>query len=156
WEEFYANFQLSSIFRGAWTFAEIHLVDPHGAIVRKPSGVLNFANMFESTNAPAKPPSTNPAPRVLVYSLFVTNGFLSIQDESRHRPFHTEYRPINIAPKNLSTRPGTDTPYSFHAENDTGKMLDWTGSITVQPFSSRGHIDLKRGEPKKYNPYLDD
>ncbi len=156
WEEFYVNFQLSSIFRRAWTFEEIHLIDPRGAIVRHQNGVLNLANMLESSNAPAKPPSTNPPPRLLVYSLFITNGFLSIEDKSRRSPFHTEYRPINIALKNFSTRSGTDTPYSFRAENDTGKTLDWAGSITLEPFSSRGHIDLKRGEPKKYNPYLDD
>ncbi len=153
WEEFYANFQLSSIFRRAWTFDEIHLIDPHGAIVLQRNGQWNIANLFASTNSPS---TTNAVPRLFVYRLSITNGFVSIEDQTRHRPFRTEYRPINILVRNLSTRPGADTPYSFHAENDTGKTLDWTGDITVQPFSSRGRLDVKRGQPKKYQPFLED
>src|SRR5688572_13072135 len=155
WEEFYANFQLSSLFRWAWTFREIHLIEPQGAVILQRNGQFNFANMFERTNAPAKP-RNDEVSRVNVFLLNITNGFVSLEDLTRRKPFRTEYRPINILLKNLTTRPGTGTPYSFRAENDTGKTLDWAGDITVQPFSSGGRIDLQKGEPKKYQPYLDD
>ena len=154
WEEFKANFQLSSLFRWAWTFKEIHLIDFRGAVVLQRDGKFNFANMFERTDP--KPRKDDEVSRVRVFLLSITNGFVSLEDHTRRKPFRTEYRPINILVRNLTTRPGTGTPYSFHAENDTGKMLDWEGDITVAPFSSHGTIDLKNGEPHKYEPYLDD
>src|SRR5947207_8705984 len=51
WDELYINFQTSSLFRWAWTFKEIRLVQPFGEIIVFPDGRLNFANMFDS---PAK------------------------------------------------------------------------------------------------------
>src|SRR5262245_40377536 len=97
WEDFYANFQLSSLFRLAWTFKEIHLIDPNGAVVLKKDGKLNFANMFEpDPNAPPKPKNNSEISRVMVFLLNITNGFVSIDDLTRRAPFHTEYRPINI------------------------------------------------------------
>src|SRR5262249_13963040 len=51
WGEFYANFQLSSLFRWTWTFKEIRLSDPFGDIILQKDGQFNFANMFESTAA---------------------------------------------------------------------------------------------------------
>lgn len=154
WEEFKANFQLSSLFRWAWTFKEIHLVDFRGAMVLQKDGKFNFANMFERTEP--KPKKDDGVSRVRIFLLSITNGFVSFDDLTRRKPFHTEYRPINIRLTHFTTKPGTGTPYSFRAENDTGKTLDWKGDITVEPFSSQGTIDLKNGEPHKYEPYLDD
>ena len=154
WEEFKANFQLSSLFRWAWTFKEIHLIDPHGAIILQPDGKFNFANMFGPTDP--KPKKSEGVSRIRIFLLNITNGFVSLEDLTHRRPFRTEYRPINILLRNFTTRPGTGTPYSFRAENDTGKTLDWAGDITASPFSSQGRIDLQNGEPGKYQPYLDD
>lgn len=154
WEEFKANFQLSSLFRWAWTFKEIHLNDFRGAVVLQQDGKLNFANMFEPSDP--KPKSDGGITPVRVFLLTITNGFVSFDDLTHKKPFRTEYRPINILLRNFTTRPGTGTPYSFRAENDTGKTLDWAGDITVEPFSSQGTLDLKNGEPHKYQPYFDE
>ena len=50
WEEFYVNFQLSSLFRWAWTFREIRLQEPFGEVVLDRDGRFNFANLFEPEN----------------------------------------------------------------------------------------------------------
>ncbi len=157
-EEFYANFQLSSLFRGAWTFAEIHLIDPRGAVILQRDGRLNFADLFDAGSAPStNAPSRNAElPRINVFLLNLTNGFVSIEDQTRHSPFRTEYRPINLTLKDFTTRPGTGTPYTFRAENDTGKSLSWTGDLSLQPAASHGTIEVRNAEPRKYQPYLDD
>src|SRR5262245_59705756 len=43
WEELYVNFQVSSLFRWAWTFKEIRLVKPFGEIILLKDGRLNFS-----------------------------------------------------------------------------------------------------------------
>jgi hypothetical protein len=50
-EEFYVNFQLSSLFRWAWTFREIRLQEPFGEVVLDRDGRFNFANLFERKEA---------------------------------------------------------------------------------------------------------
>src|SRR5262245_32623749 len=108
WDELYVNFQTSSLFRWAWTFKNIWLVKPQGHIILYKNGQLNFANMFlPATNAPPKKEST--VPRVNIFSLLVTNGFLSVEDRTRRSTFHIEYRPINVNLTGFTTRPGTGT-----------------------------------------------
>jgi hypothetical protein len=95
-------------------------------------------------------------PRVRVFLLSVTNGFVAFEDRTRHRPFRTEYRPINLQLAGLSTQPGAATPYSFKAENDTGKRLSWAGDVTVNPPASWGSIEVVGADLAKYQPYLED
>ena len=158
WEEFYANFQLSSLFRWAWTFKEIHLIEPYGGLILQTNGVFNFANLAASSEKPQTQPvkkTGGSVPQTCIFLLSITNGFVEFQDQTRSTLFHTVYRPINIRLTNLRTRRGAETPYSFKAVNDIGTSLAWTGDITVQPFSSQGSLDLRGADLKKYQPYLD-
>lgn len=126
WDELYINFQASSLFRWAWTFKEIRLVRPCGEVILFNDGRLNFANMFESPPKPVPPPKPKRGgiPRVNIFGLEVTNGFVAFEDRTRHPRFRTEYRPINLDLTRFTTRPNSDVPYSFHAESDAAA---WTG-----------------------------
>lgn len=158
WEEFYVNFQASSLFRWAWTFKEIRLVKPFGEIILFKDGRLNFANMFPpATNAP--PPVTAQKasiPRVNIFHLLITNGFVSLEDQTRRSPFRTEYRPINLELTHFTTRPNSDTPYSFRAESDAGRSVSWAGDFTVQPLRSRGRLEVTGVQLSRYQPYVED
>ena len=158
WEEFYINFQTSSLFRWAWTFKQIKLVAPRGEVILFKDGQLNFANMFDSpNNAAASPRRQNSGvPRVNIFQLVVTNGFVSIEDQTRRSPFRTEYRPINLALTHFTTRPEADTPYSFRAESDAGRSVTWAGDFSVQPLRSSGHLEITGVNLSRYQPYLED
>ena len=158
WEELYVNFQASSLFRWAWTFKEIRLAEPYGEVQLLKNGQLNFANMFETTEPkPPKPAAAanSGVPRANVFLLTITNGFLAAEDHTRRTPFRTEYRPINIRLTDLTTRPGTATPYSFKADNDSRTSFAWDGDLTVQPFASKGTIEIRGAQPTRYQPYLE-
>src|SRR5215471_16251152 len=131
WEELYINFQSSSLFRWAWTFKEIRLVKPFGEIILLPDGRLNFANMLDSSTKPASDSQQKETsvPRINIFELEVTNGFVALEDQTRRPPFRTEYRPINWILSGFSTRPGIATPYSFHAESDAGRSITWEGDL---------------------------
>jgi len=157
WDELYVNFQASSLFRWAWTFKDIRLVEPFSEIIVLKDGSLNFANMLESsTHAP--PSTSKPAsiPRINIFHVSVTNGFLAAEDRLRRSVFRTEYRPINVELNNFTTRPESDAPYSFHAESDAGRSVTWAGDFSVQPLRSSGHLEFTGIQLKRYQPYLED
>ena len=149
-DEFYANFQLSSIFRRAWFFREIRLVRPFGQITYRPDGQFNFANLFNQTNA-AKP---SPPPRVLIDDLIITNGTVAFADQKRPTPFRTAFTPIKVHLTKFSTRPDRKNPYSFTASDDAGATFSWAGNFSINPLRSTGSIELGGVKIKKYSPYL--
>jgi hypothetical protein len=158
-EEFYINFQTSSLFRWAWTFKEIRLVRPFGEVILLKNGQLNFANMFPAEKEPSPEPKPRKAagiPRINIFHLQLTNGFLTVQDQTRRSTFRTEYRPINFVLTDFSTRPESDTPYTFRAESDAGRSLAWKGNFSVQPLRSNGDLEILGIRLSHYQPYLED
>lgn len=159
WEELYVNFQASSLFRWAWTFKEIRLVRPFLEVLLFPDGQLNLANLVAPAEPapPTPPPPTEPAaiPRLGIWHLTITNGFVAFEDQTLRQPFRTEYQPINLRLTEFTTRPDSDTPYAFHAEGDTGSQVRWAGNLTVQPLRSSGQLAISGVPLGRYQPYLD-
>ncbi|MBK9137928.1 MAG: DUF748 domain-containing protein [Verrucomicrobia bacterium] len=157
WEELYVNFQASSLFRWAWTFDQIRLVQPFAEVLLFEDGRVNLANLWAApTNPP--PPSAGPGriPRIHIFHIGVTNGFVAFEDRTRRSPFRTEYRPINLELRGFTTRPDSDTPYSFEAESDAGRSMAWAGDVTVQPLRSAGRLEIAGVQLPRYQPYLED
>src|SRR6478736_2265837 len=150
-DEFYANFELSSIFHWAWTFDEIRLVHPTANIVRLKSGDFNFSNLLNA-EATTNPPSAPPA--LLVQSLLVTNGLVTVTDELVQPTFHTAYGPINVDMTDFNTHREAEEPYSFVATTGEGESFAWSGRFSLRQLRSRGQFRLNGIPPHKYGPYL--
>jgi uncharacterized protein involved in outer membrane biogenesis len=151
-DEFYANFQLSSIFRGAWTFDEIRLVHPTAKLVRLADGNFNFSNLL-STNQPAttNPPSAPPS--LLIRTLLVTNALVTVTDEMTEPDFHTTYGPINVDMTDFNTHRDAEEPYSIIATTTEGETFAWSGRFSLRQLRSRGQFKLSGIPPHKYRPY---
>jgi hypothetical protein len=157
WEELYVNFQLSSLFRFAWTFAEIGLKQPYGQVALFKDGKFNFANVFDETAPPPpKPEKPGALPRMNVWRLHIDEGTVALDDATHRVPLHTEFKPINLSLTNLTTRAGKDSVYSFQASTDAGQSFSWAGTLMVQPFESRGHFELAGGRLTNWTPVLRD
>ena len=150
-DELYANFQLSSLFRWAFTFSEIKLAGPTASVVCFTNGQFNFSDLL--TNSA---PSTNAftLPPALIQHLVITNAHLNFTDNTTPRPFRTVYGPTHIELKNLSTRPNEHGPYSIVAKTDDGEVFSWSGIVSLSPPQSRGEFKLLNIPPAKYEPYL--
>jgi hypothetical protein len=160
WEELYVNFQLSSIARLSWTFAEIRLKQPYGHLELFKDGRFNFANMMEQPASPSPQPEkavkAAGLPRINIWHLHIDEGAVAMDDDTHRLPLHTEFKPINLSLTNLTTRAGKDSAYSFRASSDSGRSFTWAGTLMVQPFQSRGHFELAGGELVKLTPLLRD
>lgn len=148
-DEFYANFELSSLFHWAWTFDEIHLIRPTANLVRLRSGDFNFSNLL-STNAA----TTSAPPAVLIRSLWVTNAVVTVTDELVQPAFHTAYGPINVNLTDFTTYRDAEEPYTFAATTGEGETFSWSGRFSLRQLRSSGQFKLTGIPPQKYAPYL--
>lgn len=152
-DELYVNFQLSSVFRGAWTFGDIRLVHPTANLVRLAEGGFNFSNLISTNSAPATNPPAAP-PAILVQSLVITNAVATFADETTAPRFKADYGPINLAVTDFTTRRDKHGPYTFVATTSDGESFAWSGRISVNPPQSTGRFDLTGISPGKYAAYL--
>lgn len=158
WDELYANFQLSSLFRWAWTFDEIQLREPRIRMVLEENGRFNFADLLTgNTNDP--PPQTasdEGLPRLLVFNLVITNGHFGFEDLSRRKPFRTSYEPFHIHLTRFTTRRDRSSPYSLAASSELGGRLAWEGQVTAHPPASRGALRMDGIQLTNYTPFLEE
>jgi uncharacterized protein involved in outer membrane biogenesis len=150
-DELYVNFQLSSLFRWAWTFSEIKVAGPTANVICFTNGQFNFSDLLTNSAPSAKPFSLPPA---LIQRLNITNAHLSFTDHSTPTRFHTVYGPAHVDLKNLSTRPDEPGPYAIVAKTEEGELFTWSGTVSLNPPQSRGEFKLLNIPPAKYGPYL--
>ncbi|MGP8198151.1 MAG: DUF748 domain-containing protein [Limisphaerales bacterium] len=156
--EFYIRFQLSSIFRRSWNFAEISLQDPFAQITYLKDGTFNFANLLGApspTPAPAPQPP-QPLPPIIVHHLLITNGAVAFEDQTRRSPFKIRYQPINVSLEDFTTLLDQSSPHEIVATGDSGETIGWTGHVTVNPLRAAGTVRLGGFKLGKYKPYSQD
>jgi uncharacterized protein involved in outer membrane biogenesis len=83
-DRLFVDFELSSLFRRAWTFAEIQLEAPRLDAVLARDGRLNVADLLDSLPKaePAAQPAPATPPRMLLQHALVRGGVLSFTDLS--------------------------------------------------------------------------
>ncbi|MDL1963155.1 MAG: DUF748 domain-containing protein [Deltaproteobacteria bacterium] len=156
-EELYVNFQLSSIFRRAYTFDEIRLIVPEGRVKILPDGSLNFSDLLASSD-PVEPPSdeSNELPPILIFRLQIEEGRLAFSDLARPTPFETDFFPIEITLNDFSTRKNSKSPYVFTATTEEGEVVRCEGNFSVNPFRSQGRFVLTGIKTRTLWKYIQD
>ena len=156
--EFYVRFQLSSIFRRSWNFADISLQDPFAQITYLKDGTFNFANLLGAPS-PAPAPAPRPAqplPPIIVHHLLITNGAVAFEDQTRRSPFKIRYQPINVSLKDFTTLLDQSSPHEIVATGDSGESIAWSGHVTVNPLQATGTFRLGGFKLGRYKPYSQD
>lgn len=146
-EEFFVNFQAVSLFRLAYVFDAIRLTMPYVAVKVDSSGHLNLLDLV-SPETPGEPvpasTSDQPGavPSVQIGLLEIAQGIIEFRDASKPNPVSIDIVPIGIVLRNFHTKPGGDNAYAFTAELGKGEVLDWKGTITLEPIRSEGTLLL--------------
>ena len=152
----YANFQLSSAFRRAWTFAAVSLDGPYFEFVRYPDGSHSFGRLRSSAAADDGSAAAGTAtPRLIVNRLVVRAGEMDFVDQTLPEDLRQAIGPIEFELTNLSTLPERTADNVFVARTPQGTELRWNGEITLEPLASSGHLELANGQLSLPAAYLE-
>jgi len=142
-DRLFVDFQLSSLFRWAWTFADIRLEQPSLYVEIQPNGRLNFADLADSLpKSEDSPPTDSQPPRLLVHHTAVIGGSFTFSDRSDITHAQETFWPLNLEFKEISTLPDRKGPYTIKADLPGGGMVGWQGEISLHPIFSEGKLSM--------------
>jgi uncharacterized protein involved in outer membrane biogenesis len=147
-QEFFINFQTSSVFHRAYVFDQIRFAVPFASVKVKKDGHVNLADLVPPADPAAPPPPAKDAdqpaslPAIQIGRFEIAQGIVEFRDESKARPVSLDIVPINLILKNFHTKPGGDNTYAFVAELGKNEVLDWKGTVSLEPIHSEGTLSL--------------
>jgi len=139
----FVDFQLSSLFRWAWTFADIRIERPSLHVEIQNNGRLNFADLADSFPKSEDPPPTDSRlPRLLVQNVAVIGGSFTFSDRSDTTYATETFSPLNLEFKEISTIPERKGPYTVRVDLPGGGTVGWQGEISLHPIFSEGKLSM--------------
>ncbi|MBW2237518.1 MAG: DUF748 domain-containing protein [Deltaproteobacteria bacterium] len=139
----FVDFELSSLFRWAWTFADIRIERPSLNVEIQNNGRLNFADLADSLPRSDDPPSTDHRPpRLLIQHAEVVDGSFTFSDRSDTTHAIETFSPLNLEFKEISTIPERKGPYTVKADLPGGGTVGWQGEVSLHPIFSEGKLTM--------------
>jgi Domain of Unknown Function (DUF748) len=141
----FVDFELSSIWHRAYSFAAIDIDAPMVSAVVAQDGRLNLLQLSPKTppqKPEQKPENKNaPLPALRIGSFKVSRGLVTYADQSRPSVFEARLEPINFELVNFST--GVDGGrFTFTGSSKLGERVEWHGHLSVQPIESDGEFQI--------------
>ncbi|MHB1014390.1 MAG: DUF748 domain-containing protein [Desulfurivibrionaceae bacterium] len=157
-QRLFVDFELESLFRRAWTFADLAIEGPSLHLLIGTDGRLNLAKLIERLPQSPEPPDTaKKAPtRLLLKHLTLSGGTAQLTDHSKTRPTETTITPIAFEFNNISTLPEHRGTYTLSASLPDGGALGWRGEMSLQPIWATGTIEIKGFKPAAIWKYFRD
>jgi len=141
-DRLFVDFEATSIFRRAWTFAEVTLERPRANLEADVNGALNLLKLVPKNNEPRKE-SSSALPRLLLQKLALKQGLVAFTDKAVSKPATAKLEPVEFELRDLSTLPDQRGEYTLAARLPAGGTLGWRGTISLAPIASAGQIELK-------------
>jgi hypothetical protein len=143
----FVNFQLSSLFRWAWTFDEVRIDAPEAFLVRSHDGLFNTGFLMPQSAEPeakdvAETPGEAQPARMLIFNFLVNDSVVNWYDEVPADPVKTRFGPVNIAIAQLNTLPDRAGQQDVVITTETSGTLGWSGSLKLNPLLSAGHASV--------------
>lgn len=156
-DRFDANFQsLDTIFSRGWHFDTVKVVAPfiRGRIEPDGSNTLEKLIKPAPTDPNAKPEEPlKRLPRLVVRELAVEKGEADLKDLSTPKPFEREIHGASFRITNVDTNPDYINPMKIEFSTDEGAKVTWTGTLQVNPLTSKGEIEAEGIMPSRFMPY---
>jgi Domain of Unknown Function (DUF748) len=153
----HVDFQLSSLFNGAWTFKEVRIDRPNIRVLVAADGSLNLAKLAPPSPEPQQAPTREASvPSIRIGTLAVHDGRVGLEDRSRGQAFATALTPIEFTLNDFRTAPDFQNEYRFAAATEAGERLEWSGQFSVQPLGSTGKFTVGALKAATIAAYLQD
>lgn len=164
-DDFFINFQLSSLFKWAWVFDEVRLDAPYLHFERFKSGESRMQHLLEDL-ATAFPPDPDEAGQepddgeedsalsLLIYNLSINNGHLKAKDNVPQGGVEINLQPITVSVQELNTLPDMLGEQKVEIMLPNDGRLSWSGNLNLAPFHSEGRLALKNLKFNRAVAYL--
>jgi len=154
-ERLFIDFEFSSLWHRAYSFANIDIAAPYVNATVGPDGTLNLLKLRPKS----KPLQTRAAhgtlPPVRVDSLKITRGSADFVDHSRPSEFAAHVEPIDFELRNFTT--GLDGGlFMLKGTSKLGERVDWHGHLAVQPLESDGEVRIEGLRARTIWTYIED
>ena len=157
-EEFFVNFQLSSLFNWAWTFDEIRLDDAYLLFERFSDQSSRLGSLIEDFERTAEPePEEDRSagmPRLLVHRLALNEGSAHFSDGVPDPTVKIDAGPVTIAIQELSTLPDRSGQQTVSVVLANGARLNWQGTLNLAPLDSEGQLMVENAGLEQLAAYL--
>jgi uncharacterized protein involved in outer membrane biogenesis len=142
-DRLFLDFELTSLFRRAWTVAKIELDVPRVDAILTRDGRLNLLDLLD-TLPKGDPAAARKKPHpVLLEHAIVRGGGMSFTDLTGQAPRTATVEPINVELRDITTVPEQRGPYSIAATLVGGGVVGWTGEVALFPLSSTGRVGIQ-------------
>ena len=132
--------QWRSLFRRAWSFAEIRITAPSVQLAIAPDGKFNIAQFMATLDKRKHDDSDSGMPRLIIEHFALEQGKVDMRD--RHAGYNDTFAPITFALNNLSTLPDENGDYTLSADAGLGGKLRWKGAAALNPIGGSGVLTL--------------
>jgi hypothetical protein len=151
------DFELSSVWRWAWTFSTIALDGFEMFADIAPDGRFNIAELVASLPKGASEGDPGaPPPRLILQHIEITDAALTFSDRSGARPRFDSVRPLALELRDITTLADRKGPYSVTARLPAGATLAWRGEMSLRPVLSLGELSLRALRPASVWRFIQD
>lgn len=158
-QEFFANFQLSSIFRLALTFDEIRFTAAELFVARNQAGEMDFTYLTKSSTE-ERVTETSPAKDetallpVLIYQFKIEEFIVHWVDQVPIEPVKTRIGPIAVDIEELNTLPNRTGHQSVEIKTQNLGNLSWSGDLQLNPLRSSAHASFEVAQFALVSAYI--
>jgi hypothetical protein len=138
------DFQLSSLLRRAWTFADLRIDRLDLNVEVRHDGSLNLAAFLDRLGKRHADVSSGDQPprRWLLRHAQLREGRLTFSDRSGRDPVTATVAPINLEVLDLTTLPDRLGRYAVTAAVPEGGSIAWRGQVSLLPIASEGELEV--------------
>lgn len=141
-QRLYVNFQVSSLFRWALTFAEISVDVPSVNVVIEQNGEVNLTRLAGEKKAASDEKKSEPL-RLLLQHAGINQARIDITDKRQSKPARVSFSPLDIRLTDISTLPDCVGQYTLTTSAD-GAILKGSGDVSLQPLRSQGSLAFQQ------------
>jgi hypothetical protein len=153
----HVNFQTSSLFRWALTFAEFRLDAPELFVSRDGDGAFNFRRVLEARPPPAEEAARDDEGgplRLIVHAAAVTDAALHWRDAVPPQPVETRFGPMDVRVQGLNTLPERPGSQEVVIRTESEGTLTWSGSLQMNPFRAAGQAAIDGSHFELLSAYI--
>jgi hypothetical protein len=145
-DEFYANAELSSVFRWAATLKELRVQNPYLGLRRFDDGAINIVELMDDIEA-RTPPDEEPAdeggwPRAILQHILVQGSTIVVEDFARDEPLTMTFGPSKYELYGISTIPQKRGENEFAIGLQEGGTIGVDGEVVVDPLGFEGTVTI--------------